>query len=357
MALRFTIGKSGLFAALVACGLAPAAALAQAERVRDELLAVAALPSPGIVVATVDDKPIDSAEVNRLVKQTLRGRPASKAALSALEAQALETVISRRLINNFLDKQKFTASDAEIDKVLAERQKSLRKSDGDLADIRGQVGLTEAAYRDEIKWEVRWTKFLRKAITDETMEKYFEAHRKEYDDTELRVSHIVLRPDGDLDPEEIDRLTAQAERIRNEIVGEIITFEAAAKKYSSGPSRQKDGDLGFITRNGIMPEEFSKAAFALDKGAISTPVTTHLGVHLITCTDIKPGNKTWRDVRREIQPAVTQEVFKQLSASLRGSAKIEYTGAIAHLNPENGELVKSTTEADAAKAAIEKAGK
>ncbi len=293
-------------------------AYAQAETARAELVAVNALPSPGIVAATVGGKTIDTAEVNRLVKQTLRGRPASKAALPGLEAQALETLINRRCVEALLDKQKITATEDEIDKSLVERQKSLRKRDSDLADVRGRMGMTEEAFRGEVKWELRWAKFVHKALTDKSLEAYFDVHRNEYDGTELRIAHIVLRPDGALDPEETDRLMQQAERIANEIVGELTTFEEAAKKYSSGPSRQNGGDIGFITRNGVMPEEFSAAAFKLKKGELSKPVQSHLGVHLIACTDVKPGKKTWRDVRREIVPAATQEMFKQLAASMRG---------------------------------------
>ncbi len=324
-------------------------AQAQADKARNELIAIGALRPPGVVAATVAGKPIDSSEVNRLIKLTLRGRPASKSAIPGLEAQALEQVINRRLVQLFLDSKKVTVTDAEIDQALADRQKSLRKRDSDLAIARGEAELTEAGYREEATWELRWGKYLATVLTDDVLSKYFEAHRQEYDGTELRVSHIVLRPDGALDPEEIDSLTAKAERIRDEIIGDLTTFESAALKYSSGPSRQKGGDIGFISRHGVMPEDFSQAAFALQKGEISKPVVTHLGVHLIKCTDVKPGDKTWRDVRREIQPAVMQAAFAQLAAQTRASTEIEFTGAVAHLNPD-GELVKATQDADTAAA-------
>jgi parvulin-like peptidyl-prolyl isomerase len=334
--------KNLIFVMLVLTLLAsPRMVRAQAETARAELIAVAALPPPGIVAATVAGKPIDSSDVNRLVKQTLRGRPASKAALAGLEAQALETLINRRVVEAFLDKQKVTVTEEDVDKALAEREKSLRKSNSDLTEIRAQSGTTADQMRDEIRWELRWGKFLRQALTDQSLEKYFEIHRQEFDGTELRVAHIVLRPDGNLDPEEVDRLTAQAERIRNEIIGELTTFEDAAKKYSSGPSRQKGGDLGFIKRHGVMPEEFADAAFKLQKGEISKPITTHLGVHLIACTDIQPGKKTLNDVRREILPGARAEVFKQIGAAARGTTEVEYSDAFPHLNPADGELINA----------------
>jgi parvulin-like peptidyl-prolyl isomerase len=329
---------------LCACGLAtfPTIARGQAEKVRAELVAIGALKAPGIVAANVDGKPIDVAEVNRLVKLTLRNRPASKAALPGLEAQALEQVIHRRLVNLFLDSKKVTVTDAEIDKVIADREKQYKKQDADLADVRAQSGLTQATYRDEVEWELRWGKYLRGLLTDEKVEKFFEAHRQEYDGTELRVSHILLRPDGPLTPEQIDVLVARAETIRDEILGGLTEFEEAAKKYSSGPSRQHGGDIGYISRHGIMPEDFTQAAFELEKDEISAPVLSRLGVHLIQCTEIRPGKKTWRDVRKELQPAVMQETFEKVAEQMRKTATIEYTGDVAHLNVETGEVVRPT---------------
>src|SRR5437762_2139666 len=84
----------------------PTVARAQAEVARSELIAVGALKQPGIVAAKVADKSVDVAEVNRLVKMSLRGRPASKAAIPGLEAQALEQVINRKLVQIFLDDRK-----------------------------------------------------------------------------------------------------------------------------------------------------------------------------------------------------------------------------------------------------------
>ena len=257
----------------------------------------AALKPPGIVAATVAGEPIDVAEVNRLVKISLRGRPVSKAALAGLEAQALEQIINRRLVMKHLEDKNIKITDEALDDAIRERQKAAQSQNGDLADDLGRSGLTLKAYRDEVEWEMRWGKYLQSQITDEVLQKFFEARHQEFDGTELRLSQILLRPNGRLDPEQLDALMARAQTIRDEVLGELTTFADAARKYSSAPSRKKGGDIGFIPRHGVMPEDFTDAAFALEKGQISNPIVTHLGVHLIECTDIRPGKKTWRDVR------------------------------------------------------------
>lgn len=64
------------------------------------------------------------------------------------------------------------------------------------------------------------------------------------------------------------------------------SFEGIAKARSLCPSRKNGGDLGWFGR-GDMVKEFEQAAFALEKGEISSPVRTQFGWHIIKCLDKK----------------------------------------------------------------------
>lgn len=57
-------------------------------------------------------------------------------------------------------------------------------------------------------------------------------------------------------------------------------FANIAKEISLCPSAKRDGDLGTFTR-GKMVKEFETAAFALQKGQISSTVRTKFGCHII----------------------------------------------------------------------------
>jgi parvulin-like peptidyl-prolyl isomerase len=59
-----------------------------------------------------------------------------------------------------------------------------------------------------------------------------------------------------------------------------VSFSALAEMKSMCPSRKKGGDLGQFGR-GQMVKPFEKAAFALNKGQLSSPVKTEFGWHVI----------------------------------------------------------------------------
>ena len=75
----------------------------------------------------------------------------------------------------------------------------------------------------------------------------------------------------------------EAQKVLEELKGGA-TFEKLAEMESKCPSGKNGGDLGWFAR-GQMVKEFEKAAFELEKGAISEPVKTEFGWHIIKVVD------------------------------------------------------------------------
>jgi parvulin-like peptidyl-prolyl isomerase len=291
-----------------------------------------------VVAATVDGEPVFESEVRRELARAVGERPVDDASRPAMLAATLEQIINRRLVYAYLVRQKRTVDRAEIDRSVERLKQRIADRKVTWADHLTHLGQTEEELRRELAWQSSWQRFVDREITDEALEKYFRQHRRDYDGTQVRVSQILLRPVGgerektiQMNRSEADAAvkasTQRAEQIRREVVEHKMTFADAARRYSDAPSKDDGGDLGFIARRGENVEEFSRAAFALDKGQTSPPVVTPFGVHLIQCTDVRPGTIKWTEVRDEVRRAAIAQWFHARAAAQRVGAKIEYTGA------------------------------
>jgi parvulin-like peptidyl-prolyl isomerase len=320
-------------------------------------LAGASAPDPqaarsGVVAATVGEEPIDASEVARLLKAATRERKVSPAALPVLQAQALAEIVDRRLVLAYARRTREYPKAEEIGAAAAALKSRLATEGRTLDDYLHERSLDETDLRRELAWGLVWDKYLAKYVTEARVAAHFEAHRRQFDGTELAVSHILLRPPSvgrianpsydqkrDADRTGWDALLQQAAAIRRSILAGEITFADAAKKHSAGPSGKEGGQLGFIPRRGVMDEAFSRAAFTLDVGEISDPVVTPFGVHLIRCDAIRPGTKQLADVRKELEDALARELLDRIARLEDRHTPVRFTGKSPHFKPGTRELI------------------
>jgi len=291
--------------------------------------------------ARVNGAPILVVEVQRSVATALAGRAIPAEARAHLEAEALSQLIDRQLVEQAIDGEQGTSG--EVDAAMAKLKAQLAASNRTMADFLRERNLDEAALRDQMAWQSRWERYVRDRMTDRALEAYFRAHRKHFDGTQVRARHILLRADR-TDAAATAAVVEEAQRLRQQITSGTLTFEAAARQFSAGPSRAKGGDLGFVPRRGVMVEAFSRAAFDLKPGEVSPPVLTPFGVHLIEVTELRPGKLDWQDVRSELAAPAAQTLFEGLAQRRRATAKIEFTGLTPHYKAGTRELAAAASE-------------
>ncbi len=309
----------------------------------------------GPIAAWVGQEPISAAAVDRLVRQSVGKQAVSPLAHAVLQAQALEELIAQRLVLLEAERKGQTPKPAEIDAAVAELEKLLARQKSSLREYLQSEKISLADLRRRLSWELYWPRRRREEMTQDRLEKYFQAHRRNFDGTEILVSHILLkypdppppspldRPEAVLHPaglkETHQKLLVEAERIRREIVSGRLDFAEAARRYSQAPTAADGGRIGWIGRLGPMVESFAKAAFALEAGQVSPPVFTPFGVHLIRCDQVRPGQKQFDEVRAEVERALARQILQEIAAAQRRWMPVRYTGVTPYWDPKTGQLV------------------
>ncbi|HEY1720448.1 MAG TPA: peptidylprolyl isomerase [Magnetospirillaceae bacterium] len=220
------------------------------------------------VVATVNGLPIHK---STLVEAYQHSR-LSQAPIDAVYPQLLDYVITSQLLLN-------------------EAKKSNLAED---PEVKAQVKLAQ----DNILEQAYIEKKIAAAVTDAAIQKqYDETIKKQPGKEEVHARHILLDNEAD------------AKKVIADIKGGA-KFEDIAKTKSKDPSAaQNAGDLGFFSKEDMVPE-FADAAFKMKPGEVSeTPIKTQFGWHVIQVLE-----------RRTAPPPSLEDSKAQISNELRNNA-------------------------------------
>jgi peptidyl-prolyl cis-trans isomerase C len=157
------------------------------------------------------------------------------------------------------------------------------------------------------------------------------ALRKIYDDAtknmggqqEVHARHILFRVN---DPNDQAASKAAEDKVKNTIdrIKKGEDFATIANALTEDPSgKQNGGDLGYFTRDQMVPE-FSEVAFKLEKGQVSEPVKTQFGWHVLKVEDKRMREPPPFDqVRGQIEQFASRRAQMDFVSKLRADAKIE----------------------------------
>ena len=121
-------------------------------------------------------------------------------------------------------------------------------------------------------------------------------------------------------------ILVETEEEAKAIIAEIragADFETMAKEKSIGPSAPDGGDIGYITREAVVPE-FGDAAFALEPGEMGAePVQSQFGWHVIKIEDKRVTEQpSFESLRNQIADSVTRNVITAHFETLREGAEL-----------------------------------
>ncbi|HEV3174667.1 MAG TPA: peptidylprolyl isomerase [Stellaceae bacterium] len=167
--------------------------------------------------------------------------------------------------------------------------------------------------QDQIIEEVYLSRYIRTAITDDKIKSRFDQFLKDQKpQDQVNAKHILVKTE--------DEAKAVIADLKNG--GD---FAAIAKDKSNDPgTKASGGDLGWFTKDEMVPE-FADATFKLQKGQYTeTPIKTQFGYHVIMLVDRRTAPPpTMEEARPQVVALLQRELLDQKVKELRTGAKIE----------------------------------
>ena len=193
-----------------------------------------------------------------------------------------------------------------VNRILASEaaKKAGLENDADVAKIK--AFMDRKALQD-----VYIAKMLMERVREEDVTAYYDKEIKNGPvEEEVRARHILLD-----NREAADAVVADLENGAD--------FAALAKERSKGPSGPSGGDLGYFSKQSMVPA-FSDAAFKLVAGETSPPVQTQFGWHVIRVEDRR--NRPvppFDQVRDQIYQLLISEAQRDIYDEMRAKASVD----------------------------------
>ncbi len=289
------------------------------------------------VVANVNGVDISQAQLDEVVSQAKDRLEAQGQKLPAAGSEQYQTVQQdalQYLVKKIQLEQQakvlgVTVTDKQVDERLQRAitqffggsqkkyQQSLKKQN--LTDARVRAELRSSLLADAIFKKVSSSS----KVSDAEIEAYYRAHPDVYAQKESRsVAHILVK----------------SKALANSIYSQLqngANFTALAKKYSIDSSKSIGGKMTIQKGETVPP--FEKAAFALKTKAISKPVHTQFGWHVITALGPLEQGKTTSladakaSIRQTLQSTAQSNAVSQWLAELnqKYADKITYATGFA----------------------------
>jgi peptidyl-prolyl cis-trans isomerase C len=302
---------------------------------------------PDGAVAVVDGTEISEEELEELIDQAKQAYEAQKQDFPKVgtpEYQNVQTqyvafLVQREEFEKEAEELGITVTEKDVDKEVEKFIDS--RFDGKRTNFEKALadqGFTEESFRETIRTSVLSQKLFDAVTKDIEVEEadilqYYAQNQASYGTPESRdVRHILISEKSGDDSDTVDfaKSKAEADRI-HALLRDGGDFAALAKQHSDDPGSKDTGGKLTISRGQTVPE-FDKTAFELKQGAISEPVKTTYGYHIIEA--LSPVRKATTQpldkVRASIRATLLQEKRTTFMTEWVEKLRDEYEGKVSY---------------------------
>lgn len=288
------------------------------------------------IVAIVGDQPILATELATQMQmmslQTGR-QPKTQTEIEAFQKECLEQMVSDRLF--LIEAKKDTSISVrpeEIDQALDDQIAKVAarfKSNEDFLAALAAEGLNlrdlKKRYRSDLESQFLKQKLIQKklygvSVSRKEVEDFYAKYKDSIPNQPegVKLAHVLIKIKASQKVE--DSVKALGMQLRQRaLAGE--DFSELSRKFSSLGAGENGGDLGYVSKEDVVPE-FARAAFALNPGELSGVIRTQFGYHIIKCQDKQGDRLKLQHILLAVFPtAQDTAVAVNLADSLLNAAK------------------------------------
>jgi len=254
---------------------------------------------PANVAATVNNRAITYAELDRTYQQSQLAAPGQDISAEQTMAQKLEllrSLIDDEILLQRAEKQGLLAGDADVETKLTELKAPYTKEQFEQQLAGSKMTLDDL--KTKIRRQLSIQKLINKditshiTITDSDVTSFYNANKASFNLAEPRVhmAQILVTPNPDANVRNLKNSKAQSEGEAGRKIQDIQErlrrgedFAMLAQSYSEDPnSAPNGGDLGFILESALEKAnvELRKMVMSLAPGAISPIIHTQEGYRI-----------------------------------------------------------------------------
>jgi foldase protein PrsA len=288
---------------------------------------------PSDAVAVVDGQEIARSDYEALIAQAKKSYKNQKRDFPAAGSQEFQT-LRNQAVQFLVQREQFEQEAESLDVDVTEKQVDARLEQiqkqyfgGDKAKFEKQLkeqGITEKQVRNDIRSQIISEKIFKQVtgdvkVTDDQIEEYYTKNKAQYSQPESReVRHILVKT-----KKQADDLYAQLQAGAD--------FAALAKKFSEDTGSKANGGKLTISK-GQTVAPFDQTAFLLKKNAISKPVKTEFGYHIIQpLGDTKPAKVTpLAEVKDSIKQQLEQTKKNEAMTKWVDELKKDYKDKVSY---------------------------
>ena len=270
--------------------------------------AAPAVQSVDRVLAVVDKQVITLGEFQDAVKRNRAALPkGSPVTDQQLQSQTLSNLVDHALMVQMAARTGIQVSDAEIKQNLG-----LVSKHADMSDKQWQTAVRDELLVEKLKQRDLYSKVrVSDADITQAIDSLPEKDKKQssgHTVTAYYPQHILITVDSKTkDADALAKIRELRTRISS---GE--SFESVARANSQDPGSAVNGGVLGWAVDGMMVPEFENAMKSLPKGALSEPVRSSYGYHLVRVLDTRQQDAGDAELRAKVRKQLVESKSEQL---------------------------------------------